>query len=431
MVWLVIAVGLTIAALTGAPVGIALGAVGMLILAWLVGGAQILAFTSVWNSLNEFVLRAVPLFILMGELLLRSGLSERIYDAFSPIFRRIPGQLLHTNVAVCTVFGAVCGASTATAAAVGSVAYPELSKRGYARPAVLASLAAGGTLGLLIPPSIALLIYGATQGVSIGKLFLAGIMPGVVLAAAFMAFIFVKEVVSPSIPAGSMSDRRSMREIIVGLLSLWPIVILAFIVLGTIYMGIATPTEAAAIGVAATIVLGMTFGRLDLHGIVEGLTSGVVVYASLALVIVGALILAQALSVLGLPTELVRAVEAAGLTPLQVLAVIVLMYLILGCFFDGLSLMLMTLPVVFPLMTSMGFDAIWFGVVLTILIEIGMLTPPVGMNLFVLVAISKGEVSLGSVAREAFPYWLIMLGFIALATLVPGIILWLPGLYNN
>ena len=430
MVFAIIVVGMLLIGLTAIPLGFGIGTIGFVILHFMADGASSLAITSVWNVLTNFLLSAVPLFMFMGEILLKSGLSKRIYAAIAPFFANIPGKLLHTNIIVCTMFGAVCGASSSTAAAVGSVAYPELKARGYDQPIVLASLAAGGTLGLLIPPSLSLLIYGATQGVSIGRLFLAGVIPGLLLALFFMCWVWVQAKRYPEISPGNESDQKSVREMFLGLLTIWPLLVLAFVILGTIYLGIATTTEAAALGVVATIVIGFCLRELTIKDLVNAFVSGTIVWATLATVIIGAVILAQSISILAIPGALVGQIREAGLPPYVVLVCLVIVYLVLGCFFDGLSMMLMTLPVVFPLITSLGFDPVWFGVILTILIEVGLLTPPVGLNLFVLMAIAKGTVPIHILSLAAVPYWLIMLGSVALFTALPGLVLWLPSMMN-
>jgi tripartite ATP-independent transporter DctM subunit len=424
-VWIIIVAGIILTGLTAAPIGIGLGLIGLAILHFIAGDATSLAATAVWNVFNDFILSAVPMFIYMGEILLVSGVSKRMYSAAAPVFSGIPGGLLHTNIAVCTIFGAVSGASTSTAAAVGSVAYPELSRRGYDRSIVVGTLAAGGTLGLLIPPSLSLLIYGATQGVSIGRLFLAGIVPGLLLAAAFMGVIYVWANRRPEICPAAVA-RESLSAILAGFVRIWPVAFLVFAVLGTIYLGIATPTEAAGLGVVAATLLGFFWGDLTFAKLLQAFRGGTLVFGMLGVVLVGALILSQAISILGVPAQVMRLIGGMNLSPYAVLALVVIIYLILGCFFDGISLMLMTLPVVYPVMTGVGFDAVWLGVIITILIEIGMLTPPVGMNLFVLVAATRGEVSLADAARAALPFWIAMTVGIGLFTLFPKIVTFLP-----
>ncbi len=425
--WVLLVGGLVAFAGSGLALGAALGLTGLLILHFLAGGSTYVAVDAVWNVLNSFTLSAIPLFIMLGEIMLRSGVSERIYAALVPLFQRVPGGLLHTNIAVCTLFGAVSGSSLSTAAAVGSVAYPEMTERGYDRRMVVASLAGGGTLGLLIPPSLSLLIYGALTETSIGRLFLAGLLPGLLFAAMFMLYIFLRCLSRPELSPRS-DAAAGLGTILLKLLSLWPFLLLILAVMGSIAFGIATPTEAAGIGVIATIVVGRLWGNLTLKTLVESFFAAILLFASIAFVVMGATILAQAVSLLGVPQSILEAVRAADLGPLQVLALVVLIYLVLGCFFDGLSLMIMTLPIVVPLMVGLGYDAIWLGVIITILIEIGQVTPPVGLNLSVLVSVTKEKVSLGEAAVATIPYWLILLAGIAALTLFPQFALYLPTL---
>jgi tripartite ATP-independent transporter DctM subunit len=412
--------------LSGAVLGAALGLTGFAILHIWAEGSTRIGVQTVWNTLNEFTLTAIPLFILLGELLVASGLARGVYRALAPIFGRLPGGLLHTNIAVCTVFGAVSGSSMSVAAAVGSVAYPELKSRGYDRAQTVGTLAAGGTLGLLIPPSLSLLIYGAMTDTSIGRLFIAGVLPGLMMAAIFMAWILYAALRNPAI--APEEKRVALRDALLGLKDALPLLVLIVCVLGSLFAGIATPTEAAGVGVAAAAILGFTIGDLDLKGVGRALVGTVRTFAVIAMVFVGALVLAQSISLLGLPQQMLQVVSDWGLSKWVLLLVVVIVYLILGCFFDGLSMMIMTLPLVFPLMTGVGFDPVWLGVVVTIMIEIGMLTPPVGMNLFVLVGITGGEVKLGEAAQAALPYWLALLLGVVVLCFVPGIATWLPTL---
>ncbi len=423
--WGVLLAGLTVLAGSGLALGAALGLTGLLILHYVAGGTTFVAVDAVWNVLNSFTLSAIPLFIMLGEVMLRSGVSEKIYTALTPLFQRVPGGLLHTNIAVCTLFGAVSGSSLSTAAAVGSVAYPEMTARGYDRRTVVASLAGGGTLGLLIPPSLSLLIYGALTETSIGRLFLAGLLPGLLFAAMFMGYIYLRCLANPALaPKGDA--KQPVPVILRNLVGLWPFLLLILAIMGSIVFGLATPTEAAGVGVIATIVVGRFWGNLTLKTLVASLYAAILLYASIAFVVMGATVLAQAVSLLGVPQSILEAVRAADLGPVTVLALVVLIYLVLGCFFDGLSLMIMTLPIVVPLMVGLGYDAVWLGVIITIMIEIGQVTPPVGLNLSVLVSVTKDDVSLGEAAVATIPYWLILLAGAAILALLPQIALYLP-----
>jgi len=425
--WLTLVGGVIATAGTGVALGAALGITGLFILQFYSNGATSVAIDAIWNVFNSFTLSAVPMFILLGEILLRSGISEKAYSAFSPVFRRIPGGLLHTNIAVCTLFGAVSGSSLSTAAAVGSVAYPEMSKRGYDKDTVVGSLAGGGTLGLLIPPSLSFLIYGALTETSIGRLFAAGIIPGIMVGAMFMLYLLVKCIRNPAI-APRDPHKPSVGEILVGFRHIWPLLALIVGVIGTIVAGIATPTESAGVGVVLAVFICSIWGNLTFSKLIEAVYQSVLLFSSIGFLVLGATILAQSVSILGLPQQILETVAQSGYGKYSVLMIVVLIYLILGCFFDGLSLMIMTLPVVFPLLTGLGFDPIWIGVIITIVIEIGQITPPVGLNLSVLTALTKNEVSLGRVAYATIPYWLIHLCAIVILTMFPILALYLPNL---
>ena len=421
-----VASGVAVTLLFGVPIGAGLGLVGLAIM-YIEGSEKTLAVLSVWNAFNTFTFSALPLFLYMGEVLLKSGISTKVYNAVGPIFTRVPGQLLHTNIAACAAFGAVSGASMSTAAAIGSTAYPELKERGYHKGAVVGTLAAGGTLGLLIPPSLAFVIYGAMMEVSIGDLFLAGIIPGLILASLFSMVVLVKYFLNRDI-APDVDNPQPLGAAILGLLKIWPFAILIFSVLGVIYLGVATPTEAAGIGFMTAIVMGFAWGELTITKLKEALVSATINFCAIIFVVAGALILAQAISVIALPTQIVSAISAWGFSPLGLFAVICVVYIILGTIFDGVSLMLVTLPVVFPVLTSVGFDPIWLGVAVVILVELGMLTPPVGINLFVISGITRGDVSVMAAAKEAIPFWFCMIAMIGILILFPSIALWLPSL---
>lgn len=416
---------LVLTAASGAALGAALGLTGLLLLHFFANGASSLAVNAIWNVFNSFTLSAIPLFILLGEILLHSGISQRAYSAFRPVFARVPGGLLHTNIAVCALFGAVSGSSLSTAAAVGSVAYPEMVKRGYDKGAVVGSLAGGGTLGLLIPPSLSFLIYGALTETSIGRLFIAGIVPGLMVTVLFMAYILFACLRNPALYPRD-DERTPLPAILVGMLQIWPVVALIAAIIGSIAFGIATPTESAGVGVVAAAVIAFVWGDLTPRKLVDSVLRSVLLFSSIGFVVLGATVLSQSASVLGAPQAILESVLAGGLDRYTVLLIVVIVYLVLGCFFDGLSLMVMTLPIVFPLMTQLGFDPIWLGVIITILIEIGQVTPPVGLNLSVLTVLTKGEVSLGRAAIAAAPYWMMLLLAVGILTAFPVIATFLP-----
>ncbi|MGA0190243.1 MAG: TRAP transporter large permease, partial [bacterium] len=312
MFWTTLLSTLIATAASSAPLGAALGLTGLIILQFFVNGATSLALNAVWNVLNEFTLSAIPLFIIMGEVMLASGVSQRIYAALSTVFNRVPGNLLHTNIAVCTVFGAISGSSLSTAAAVGAVAYPEMSQRGYDRRMVVGSLAGGGTLGLLIPPSLSLLIYGSLTETSIGQLFLGGIIPGLLMALCFMAYILVRCLRDRSLYPVEPELQIPFLQKLKSLLSIWPVAGLVFAVMGTIVLGIATPTEAAGVGVVSAIALGFLWGDLTFRKLVDCFRQAAITYGSIGFVVVGAVILAQSISILGVPQALIEAIEELG-----------------------------------------------------------------------------------------------------------------------
>jgi len=423
--WGVLISGLSLFAGSGLALGAALGLTGLLLLHFVAGGITFVAIDAIWNVLNSFTLSAIPLFIILGEIMLRSEISKKIYLALAPLFQNISGGLLHTNIAVCALFGAVSGSSLSTAAAVGSVAYPEMTERSYDKQMVVGSLAGGGTLGLLIPPSLSLLIYGALTETSIGRLFLAGVIPGIILASMFMIYIYFRCKLNPSLAPHRKSQLKSTL-IIKNIFVIWPFLIVVFAIMGSITFGIATPTEAAGVGVIATIILGKFWGSLNFKKLIQAFYSATLLYASIMFVVIGATILAQAVSLLGVPQIILETVRAANLGPLAVLFAVIAIYLVLGCFFDGLSLMIMTLPILVPLMVGLGYDPIWLGVIITIMIEIGQVTPPVGLNLSVLVSVTKEKVTLGEAAIATIPYWLILLFGVLLLTAIPQIALFLP-----
>lgn len=425
MLWLTLSGALLGFASVGAALGATMGLTGFIVLYFFANGGTQVGVFAVWDVMNNFTFSAVPMFILLGDLLVASGLSNRIYGAISPIFERVPGQLMHSNIAVSTIFGAISGSSAATSAAVGSVAYPELAQRGYYLPNVAASLAAGGTLGLLIPPSLSLLIYGAWQEVSIGKLFLAGLVPGLMMTVLFMTYIAVDSYVRPQhLP--KPGPRVPLPKILRGLFDLWPVVVLIGSVLGTMYAGLTTATEAAGMGVAATVVMGFLVGELSVRKLLQATLETTLSFGALSFILVGAAVLSQSITVLGVPKEIVAYAQKFELSKYEILVLVVIFYLIMGIFFDGISLMLTTVPFIFPVMTGAGFDAVWLGVFVTIMIEIGMLTPPVGVNLFVMLAIARGQVTMSQLGRECLPYWIMLMLGTGLMTAFPQIALWLP-----
>ncbi len=407
----------------GVWIAVSLGAAGVVGIL-LVNPALIGALESVvWNTINNFVLTAVPLFIFMGMVILHSGISGRFYRSLSLWLNRVPGGLAQTNLAACSVFSALCGSSVATAAAVGSIAIPEMKQRGYGLRPTTGTLAAGGTLGILIPPSIPLIIYGSTVGESVGKLFVAGIVPGILMAAIFMVFLTCHAKLRPAqFPSSGESVPWTTR--LIGLRDVVPALLLIVLVLGGIYAGVMTPTEAAGVGAAGAVAVAAAYRSLTLDVLRRSILDTLRTNAMVLFIVVCAQIMSFALVSAGVPRALVHAIEAAQLGPYVIFALVVIMYLLLGSLVDALSLMLLTLPLVHPIMKAAGFDPIWFGIVLVLLLEIGVITPPVGMNLFVIQGMAKTK--LGEVAWGAFPYVVLLLIGVFLLTLFPQIALWLP-----
>ena len=427
MFWTTLIGILVVTASSGVALGAALGLTGLVILEFFGNGSTYLALSVIWGVFNSFTLSAVPMFILLGEILLRSGISERAYTAFTPVFAKVPGGLLHSNVAVCTLFGAVSGSSLSTAAAVGSVAYPEMSKRGYDKEAVVGSLAGGGTLGLLIPPSLSLLIFGALTETSIGQLFVAGVVPGIMVSALFMIYILFLCLRQQDISPRS-NENISFWGVLRGMVQIWPILLLILAIMGSIMFGVATPTEAAGVGVVVAIIISFAWGQLTLPKLIAAVQRSTLLFASIGFIVLGTSILSLSVSILGVPQAILELAINSDLGKYGIFALIILIYVLFGCIFDGLSLMIMTLPIVFPLLVGLGFDPIWIGVIITVMIEIGQVTPPVGLNLTVLAGVTNNEVPLGRVAVATIPYWMLLLLSVVIMTIFPQIALFLPSI---
>ncbi len=341
----------------------------------------------------SFILAAVPMFIFMGEIILRCGISQRLYHGVSKWTSVIPGGLLHCNIVACAIFAAVSGSSVATAATIGTVAYPQQRAAGYEPRLVKGSLAAGGTLGILIPPSVIMIIYGAFVGVSVGRLFMGGVIPGIILTLMFMGCIFVLCKMNPSwSPEQGHFSWRYLREAIIAIKDVWPLSLIILVIFCGIYSGLWTPTEAAGVSAALALMLAAIFRRLNLTMLKEATMNTLRTMGMLFAIFVGAMILRAAISLLQIPAVASEFVIGLGLSPMWVWFGVICLYLILGCFMDGVSLILLTLPVTYPLMvTELGFDGVWFGVVLVVLNECAMITPPVGMNFYVIHGITGGE----------------------------------------
>jgi tripartite ATP-independent transporter DctM subunit len=416
--------GLVVLLFIGVRVAFAMGIIGMFGLYFLLPMTQlpILADRS-WTSINTFTLTAVPSFVLMGALLVRSGITTQLFDALVCWFGRTPGGLAHASVAASATFAAVCGSSLATAATLGAVAAPEMVKRGYSNRLTYGVVAAGATLGILIPPSIAMIIYGNVVGVAVTQLFIAGIIPGLLLSAIFMVSVLVWAFVVPSsVPEGTAYP---LRQKLAAVVNVFPFLILIMAVLGSLYFGVATPTEAGAVGAMAALVMALQRGKLTWESLYETLLETVKVTAFIMLIVIGAAVLSWVFDYLRLPRMMVQLVKDANLAPWIVMTIIACVYLVLGCFIESIAMMLMTLSVTFPIVVAIGLDPVWFGIVLVLLIEIGLITPPVGLALFVLKGMSP-NVELRDIVLGVTPFIFVMLGFIVLLYIFPDIVLWLP-----
>lgn len=379
---------------------------------------------TLWGTLNSFLLTAIPLFILLGEILLRSGVTERMYSSLSVWLSRLPGGLLHTNIGASAMFAAISGSSVATAATIGTVALPAFKERGYNERIALGSLAAGATLGILIPPSINMIIYGAITNTSIGKLFIAGILPGIALAGLFMLVIAGYALLRPDI-AGKSEPPLPLAQRLLRLVDLLPPAFVFAIVMGSIYTGWATPTEAAALGVLASLLVAAFNRKLSFAMLHQSFLSMARTTAMILLIIVAAFFLNFVIGVLGIPTTLSNWVADIGLSPMQLILALVLFYLVLGCFIETLSMMIATVPIVVPIVVQFGFDPIWFGIFLVLMMEISLFTPPIGMNLYVVQGV-RGEGRITDVMIGSLPFLFIMLVFVLAIIIWPDLVMWLP-----
>lgn len=411
--------------LSGLWIAFGLGMAGIIVLL-LHGGPPALAplgYVS-WNTVESFVLTSVPLFILMGELILRAGLSDSFYRSMGLWFQGLKGGLLQSNIIACAIFAAVSGSSVATAAAIGTVAIPEMRRRGYEPKILFGSLAAGGTLGILIPPSIPMIIYGAMVEQSVERLFIAGVLPGIVMSLIFMAYIWVRVAFAPDLVPPA-EERPTWGERFRGLAGVLPMLLLILLVLGSIWLGYATPTEAAAVGAAAATALAVASRRLSRRVFVESVTSTVQTTCMVLFIILGAQVLTYALVKTGASRALTAWVVDLGLSRWVLFAIVTLLYIFLGCIIDGVSMMVLTLPILYPIIIAAGFDPIWFGIALVILIELGNVTPPVGLNMFVIHGLSGGR-PIGEVIWGSLPFGVLMLVVLALISVFPGLVGWLP-----
>ena len=379
-----------------------------------------------WNILTTQELLALPLFILMGELLFRTKLSRSLFQGLAPWAGLLPGRLLHVNVIGCTIFAAISGSSAATTQVIGRMSLNELLRRGYSRDIAIGSLAGAGTLGFLIPPSNILIIYGVLGDVSILKLFTAGVLPGLLLAGTFMAWVMLHTTLNRTLVPEAEAKLALVpwRERFAALKDLAPALFLIACVLGSMYGGLATPSEAAAVGVLGAALVAWGQGSLSQQVMRDVVIGSVVTCSMIALIVLGASILGNAAAFLGIPQSVAAFVKGLGLSPFMLIVVLIAFYLVLGCFLDGFSMIVMTLPIVLPIVKASGFDDIWFGIFLVLAVEMAQITPPVGFNLFVIQGLTDD--GLGYIARVTMPYLIIMVTFVLLLALFPGIVTILP-----
>lgn len=379
---------------------------------------------NIWNTLISPDLLSLPLFILMGEILFKADLTGSLLRGLAPWVERLPGKLLHTNILACTMFAAVSGSSAATTATVGRITLDELGRLGYDRRVLMGSLAGAGTLGFLIPPSIIMIVYGVLAEVSILKLFVAGLLPGLLMSMLFMTYTAVYAVLNPKSVPRAATTRLDRKTILMSLSLMWPILLLITAVLGSMYSGIASPTEAAALGVVASVAVCAIQGRLAFTAMRSAFLSAIRTISMLCLIVAAAGFLSLAMGYLGIPRAVAEAVAQMELSKYGLILILLLVYLVLGCFIDGVSMIVMTLPITLPLISAAGFDKVWYGIFLVVAVELAQVTPPVGFNLFVIQGLTKEP--LGRIALYAMPYALIMVAFVALITFFPQVVLWVP-----
>ncbi len=379
--------------------------------------------TTIWGTSSSWTLTALPLFVWMGEILFRTKLSENLFKGLSPWMQKLPGGLIHVNVVGCALFAAISGSSAATVATVGKMSIPELRKRNYPEKILLGSLAGSGTLGLLIPPSIILIIYGVAVQESIAKLFIAGIIPGIMIALIFMSYVIIWSLINKkSMP--KILEEYSFLEKIKRSKQLLPVIILILAVIGSIYTGIATATEAASLGVVGALILSYFQKSLTLKTFKSSLLGATKTSCMIAFILAGSTFLSLAMGFTGLPRNLALWIQNMELSPYVLIFVLMIFYIILGMFLDGISAVVLTMAIIEPMIRQAGFDMIWFGIFLVIVVEMAQITPPVGFNLFVLQGMAKKD--MGYIARSAFPLFLLMVLAVILVVIFPEIALWMP-----
>ena len=411
----------------GVEVSIALGVVGMLGLLWLKGftiGLGVVGSIA-WSNASSFSFIAVPLFVFMSGILLHSGIGKGLYTAVARWVSFLPGGLAVASIFSCAIFAAISGSSVATAATIGLIAIPEMERRGYARRLIFGSLAAGGTLGILIPPSIPMIIYGVMTETSIGHLYAAGIVPGVVLALLFAGFVVGYAVLWPDAAPRVAEDRGGVLDKLRSIYEVAPVALLIVVVLGSMYAGIVTPTEAAALGALASLLLAAAFRRLTWRALRDAFQATIRTTSMVMLIIIFASIFSHVIALIGAPKALFGLVTGLGLPRWAFFAALFAVLLVIAYALEELSVMIIILPILFPLVTGLGFDPIWFGIIMVLWLEIGLITPPVGLNLFVIQTLMPGTTA-RDITRGTTPYVVLMVALVALLFVFPELALWLP-----
>ena len=378
---------------------------------------------TIWGTSSSWTLTALPLFVWMGEMLFRTRLSEDMFKGLAPWLERVPGRLLHTNIIGCTIFAAVSGSSAATCATIGKMTLPELEQRGYPEGITIGSLAGAGTLGLLIPPSIIMIVYGVTANVSIAKLFIAGVIPGILLALLFSGYIVAWALTHPDqVPAAT--ERTTLRQKLYASRHLIPVVLLIALVLGSIYAGVATATEAAAFGVVGSLVISAGQRTLDWSTFRDSIMGATRLYCMIALILAGAAFLTLAMGYIGLPRKLAEWIASLHLSPFALIVALALFYIVLGCFLDGISMVVLTMGVILPTVETAGIDLLWFGIFIVLVVEMAQITPPVGFNLFVLQGMTNQQITW--IARQALPMFYLICVAVLLIWYFPELVTLLP-----
>lgn len=409
------------------PIAAALGTLGLALDQIFSGGFLWRGLAdNAWQTSIEFLLVAIPMFVLLGEILLRAGIAQRMYAALVQWLSWLPGGLMHSNIGACAMFAATSGSSVATAATVGTVALPEVEKRGYNERLFLGTLAAGGTLGILIPPSINLIVYGLLTDTSVPELYLAGFIPGLILAGLFMLAVILFCTFRPNLDGDKIQTSWAARARV--LPDLLPPLGIFMVVVGSIYAGIATPTEAASLGVVAALILAACYRSLSIAMLRQAIEGTMKTTAMVMLIIMAAIFLNFVLGMIGLTQALATFITSLGLTPFQTLLAVIVFYLVLGCFMETLSMLITTAPIITPIIVGLGYDPVWFGILLMVMLEAALITPPIGVNLYVVQGV-RGSGPMTDVMVGVIPFLLAMFAMVALLVGFPDLALWLPSLF--